>query len=167
MLFTCTCRQQSVTTDKKHPWKRIFNHCLDAILPEDDNSLDRPTIVADSIEDILWKFTQLKKEKKKKSPQLRNRGSCWIKLNTSKMAGQIYSFNLTYHAAKDTITTTTIHISWFDVFHQDFLLSRVVSLHEFTLAAEPPPPKVFIIVTTMLYLCIYRSDGVDGIHDGQ
>lgn len=33
--------------------KRIFNHGLDAVLPEDDDSLDRPTVVADSVEDIL------------------------------------------------------------------------------------------------------------------
>lgn len=35
--------------------ERIFNHCLDTILPEDDNSLDWPTVVADRVKNILEK----------------------------------------------------------------------------------------------------------------
>ena len=33
--------------------KRIFNHGLDTVLPEDDDPLDGATIVADGIEDVL------------------------------------------------------------------------------------------------------------------
>ena len=33
--------------------KRIFNHCLDTVLAEDDDSLDGPTVVADGVENVL------------------------------------------------------------------------------------------------------------------
>lgn len=38
----------------QQPQERIFNHSLDTILPEDDDSLDWPTVVADSVKDILY-----------------------------------------------------------------------------------------------------------------
>lgn len=44
-------RQQYNTAFR--PRKRIFNHRLDAVLPEDDNSLDRSAVVADGVEDVL------------------------------------------------------------------------------------------------------------------
>ena len=41
-------------------YKRIFNHGLDTILPEDDNSLDWAAVVADGVEDILCVFKKIK-----------------------------------------------------------------------------------------------------------
>lgn len=40
-------------------FKRIFNHCLDTILSKDDNSLDRPTLVA-NVKNILLKIDTVK-----------------------------------------------------------------------------------------------------------
>lgn len=39
--------------------KRIFHHGLDAILPEDDDSLDRTAVVADGVENILWRWVRV------------------------------------------------------------------------------------------------------------
>lgn len=33
--------------------KRIFHHSLDAVLPEDDDPLHGPTVITDSVQDIL------------------------------------------------------------------------------------------------------------------
>lgn len=42
-------------------FKRIFNHRLDTILSKDDNSLDRPTLVA-NVKNILSKIDTVKKK---------------------------------------------------------------------------------------------------------
>lgn len=66
MLFSPHCRNKPEINRWQTAPKRIFNHCLDAIFPEDDNSLHRTTVVTDSVEDILWKYTHKEKVIKKR-----------------------------------------------------------------------------------------------------